>query len=278
MFNTVIPNTPAQVNAAVNTVATVTAVNNVVLNNKSTASVSDQVFQILESVANERVQWEDNAYRASNQALYAILQKCYALDWEISNTKTGVKAMREGINAYASKLGFKFKDSTPVINRIVQCVFGNVHKTRISTYSLVLREAKKANVGISDIPSFIENAGGIQEIRTSKSPSFKTTKQKVEIASANVFTEVLAVVNSPELVKLADSNYAETECVLLATQQADGTFVINAVVRGKAALNAALTTYYSEASATLKDEAAKAEAANDSEYRQDLISKILGQL
>ena len=179
MFNTVTQNTPAQVNAALNTVATITAANNVVSNNKPLASASEQVFQILESVANERVQWEDNAYRASNQALYAILQKCYALDWEITNTKSGVKAMREGINTFASKLGFKFKDSTPVINRIVQCVFGNVHKTRISTYSLALREAKKANESISNIPSFIENAGGIQEIRTSKSVTFKSTKQKV---------------------------------------------------------------------------------------------------
>lgn len=278
MNDTVIQNASAQVNAAVNTVATVTAANNVVSNNKTSVGAAGQVFQILESVANERVQWEDNAYRASNQALYAILQKCYALDWEISNTTVGAKAMREGINKFASKLGFKFKDSTPVINRIVQCVFGNVHKTRISTYSLALREAKKANVSISNIPSFIENAGGVQEMRASKSASFKTVKQKVDIASANVFTEVLGVANSPELIKLADSKYAETECVLLATQQADGTFVINAVVRGKAAINAALTTYYSESSAELKDQAAKAEAANDSEYRQDLISKILGQL
>ena len=88
---------------------------------------------------------------------------------------------------------------------------------------------------------------------------------------------MLGVANSAELTKLADSKYAETECVLLATQQADGTFVINAVVRGKAALNAALTTYYSEASAVLKDQEEKAEAANDSVYRQDLISKILNQ-
>lgn len=276
MFNTVTSNTPAQANAALNNVATDTAANNVVLNNISSIGYSEQVFTILDTVANERAQWENNVYRASNNALYAILQKCYALDWQLSNAKVGVKAMREGINSYASKLGYKFKDSTPMLNRIVQCVFGNVHKTRISTYSYVLRAAKKQNKSIEEIPSFIENAGGVQEIRAKKSGTAKTPQEKLAIATDKAFSEVLAVVSNPELSKLADSNYAETECVLLATQQADGTFAINAVVRAKSAVNAALNAFYGENTAKIKADTADAAAANDANYRQDLIAKIIG--
>lgn len=271
MSHTLNQNAPAQVAAA-----PAVSANNVVLNNNASLSYNEQVFNVLTTLSNDRVQWEESAYRASNTALYAILQKCYSLDWQLSNAGEGVKAMREGINNYAATKNIKFKSTTPVINRIVHCVFGNVHKTRISTYSLALREAKKRNVPIQEIPSFIEQAGGIQEIRTSKSATYKSQKQKAEIAGATAFQEQLGVASSPELSQLADSDYAEAECVLLATQQVDGTFAIHAVVRGKAALTAALTTYYGETAASTKDQAAKAEAANDSEYRNDIIAAVLG--
>jgi len=259
------------------TLNTINPVNtNVVLNN-NLPSLKSQTVNVLSVLSTQRENWEANAYRTSNMELYSILQQCYALDWEIAHTLCNAKEMRDGIKEYAARMGYGFKDGTPVINRIVRCVFGNVLRSRISTYATVLKEAKKQNIAVADIPAFIENAGGVQEIRLSKSKTFVSAKQKIERVSQIVFDEVLAVAKSPLLNKLAVSDYVDEQCILLATQQADGTFAINAVVRGKGAVNTALVALYGQSAAEIKDSTKKMEAANDSDIRIDLVKKIVNQ-
>ena len=249
---------------------------NVVLNNNK-PSLKTQTIDILSALSAERENWEANAYRTSNQELYAILQKCYALDWEMSHTLYIAKDVREGIKEYATRLGFSFKDGTPMINRIVRCVFGNVVRSRVSTYATVLKEAKKQNIAIGDIASFIENAGGVQEIRLSKSKTFVSNKQKIQLVSQTAFEEVLAVAKSAALTKLATSEHVDEQCLLLATQQADGTFAINALVRGTGIVNATLVALYGQTSTARKDDSKKHAAANDSDIRIDLVKKIVNQ-
>lgn len=249
---------------------------NVVLNNKQ-PSLKSQTMEVLSAISAQRENWEANAYRTSNLELYGILQECYALDWEMNHTLYVAKDIREGIKEYASKMGFSFKDGTPMINRIVRCVFGNVVRSRISTYATVLKEAKKQNIAVADIPSFIENAGGVQEIRLSKSKTFVSAKQKIERVSQTAFEEVLAVAKSAALTKLATSEHVDEQCLLLATQQADGTFAINALVRGTGVVNAALVALYGQTSTALKDAGKKQDAANDSDIRIDLVKKIVNQ-
>ncbi|CAN1487338.1 hypothetical protein MCEKH45_00092 [Methylophilaceae bacterium] len=249
---------------------------NVVLNN-NLPSLKSQTVKLLTVLSTQREDWEANAYRTSKLGLYAILQKCYALDWEISHSICIAKELRDGIKEYEAHLSYSFKVGTPFINRIVRCVFGNAARSRISTYSTVLKEAKKQNITIADIPSFIENAGGVQEIRLSKSKTFVSAKQKIELISQTVFNEVLAVAKSPSLTQLAVSDYVDEQCILLATQQADGTFAINAVVRGKGVVNTALVALYGQTSTTRNDDLKKREAANDSDIRMDLVKKIVHQ-
>jgi hypothetical protein len=79
------------------------------------------------------------------------------------------------------------------MNRIVQCVFGAVKRSRITTYSLVLREAKKRNIAITDIPKFITENGGLQEIRLSKSEKYVSPKQKVEKAESKYINRIQGV-------------------------------------------------------------------------------------
>ena len=123
---------------------TITKTNNVVQNN-NTASVSysREVFDTLAAINKQREQWEVGSYQKSNDELYAILQSCYAVDWAIAYAEEGANEMRKGITEYAAKLGFSFKEGTPTMNKIVRCVFGNVKRSRISTYALVSLRAEK---------------------------------------------------------------------------------------------------------------------------------------
>ncbi len=260
------------------TTKTLTKTNNVVQNN-NTASVSysKEVFDTLAVINKQREQWEVGSYQKSNDELYAILQSCYAVEWAIAHAEEGASEMRKGITEYAAKLGFSFKDGTPTMNKIVRCVFGNVKRSRISTYALVLREAKRQSVLIEEIPQFIASGGGVQEIRLSKSATYKSPKQKAEAAQATAFADSIAVAKSSELSKQADSNFANTRCVLLATQRADGTFAIHSVVRSESVLTAALVSHYSATKAVLADAAKKSEAANDSVVRNDILRKIINK-
>ena len=255
----------------------VNAVKTNVVSNNNQASLKSQTVAVLSALSAQRENWEANAYRTSNAELYNILQQCYAVDWEMSHTLHLAKEMRDGIKEYAASIGYTFKDGTSVMNRIVRCVFGNITRSRISTYATVLKEAKKQMIAIDDIPSFIENGGGVQEIRLSKSLNFVSSKQKIERISQVAFNEVLAVAKSTSLSKLAKAEHVDEQCLLLATQQADGTFAINALVRGTGIVNASLVALYGQTSAALKDSTKKTEAANDSDIRIDLVKKIIHQ-
>lgn len=263
--------------------ATTIATKNVVLNNNAAAvtavtpSAHQQIADTLAYIASQREQWEAGVYRKSNDELYAILQNCYAVDYAIADAKAGAAEMRRAITDYAVRLGFSFKEGTPVMNRIVRCVFGNIQRSRISTYSLVLREAKQQNISIDSIPQFIEQAGGVQEIRLSKSATYTSPKQKAEIARTTAFADSIAIAKSGALSKLADSNFANTACVLLATQLPDGTFSINSVVRSEGAIKAALVSHYTQRKDVIVNVAKKQDAANDSQIRNTILQRIVNK-
>lgn len=250
---------------------------NVVQNNNgisSEKSYSEQIEILLQKLSKERKAWEEGAYRKSNDELYAILTKCYAISHEIDTTSNGAKEMRAAINKFAKSLGYSFREGTPVINRIVRCVFGDVGRSRISTYCLVLREAKRKNIAIGELANFIEQSGGIQEIRLSKSATYKTPAEKAAIVSQSLPTETLAEVRNDAMAQLAKSEHMDELCVLIATQTAAGTFKVHSVVRSKQALNSALLANYSAQQASKHTDG---EAANDNEVRVDLISKIFSR-
>lgn len=259
-------------NANTNTVANNSATNNTTSNNvvsNDKSSVSYNVFSSLSTLTEQRKQWEDGAYRKSNDELYALLQNCYELDQLISTAGEGVKAMRDDITKYAKQLGYSFQKSTPTITRIVRCVFGEVHRSRVSTYSLVLREAKSQKIAAKNIPSFISGKGGVQEIRLTKSPNYLKPAEKIAAAEATVFNTPISSIKTNELSLFADSEYSEESCVLLARQEADGSFTVFSVVRSKAAVDAAmlgaLSASKQELTAKAKQDAISAEANEQAE-------------
>jgi len=259
-----------------NNCATSTTISNNVVSNDN-SSISYNVFTSLSTLTEQRKQWEDGVYRKSNDELYALLQQCYELDLLISTAREGIKAMCNDITKYASELGYRFKQSTPTITKIVRCVFGDVHRSRVSTYSLALREAKSQKIAVKNIPSFIANAGGVQEIRVSKSPTYQTAAQKVATAEATVFNAPISSINSDEL-PLLNSDHVEEPCVLLAQQEADGSFTVFSVVRSKAAINAAmlgaLSTGKQEQATKAQQDAVSADANGKAELINDTANSI----
>lgn len=218
--------------------------------NTSTTATNEAAFDMtaaasLQAMENKRTQWQNNAFRTSNQQLYSVLADClsYGAPLEVSAAKQRANELQ----AFLKERKLVVKRESPLMTRIVKAVFGDVDRRRISTYSLVLRSAQKEGVLPSALADWIEQRGGIQEVRLSKSATYISPKIKAEMMQKHISTmPTLGKVRSKQLSELGDSNHVGEECVLIAEEQADGSFAIKSIVRSATALNAALLSMYSE--------------------------------
>ena len=220
----------------------------VLKDNKSTsnftANAESNKPKTLTDMEAARKQWQTTAFRTSNQQLYGVLADCLAYGAELE--VGAAKARSKALQAFLESRKYVVKKDSPLMTRIVKSVFGEVDRRRVSTYSLVLREAQRQGVLPPKLAEWIEEFGGIQEIRLSKSATYVSPKSKAELARDKVAAMPnLAVVKTEALSLKADADFVGEECLLLAEQQADGSFFVKHVVRNSTALTAALTSLYS---------------------------------
>jgi len=247
----------------------VTATSNVVSNDKAPPAsdkshIAINAGKLLATMEASRITWEQGAYRTSNLELYGVLADCLLFSGELTVAES--KQRSAALEAFFKERGYRYKKESHIIARVVRAVFGNIDRRRISTYVLVLRQAQKANIEATQLAQWIEESGGIQEIKLSRSPTFVSPTSKASIAKADFENlPLLAIARSQQLSELADAGYVGEACVLIAEQLADGGFAIRALVRKGGAITAAFTALYGD----IKSEqiAAKSEvnAANDAD-------------
>ena len=202
---------------------------------------------VLADLESERVAWEQGVYRTSNQALYSILAKCLAIAQ--ADTPELAKQRNAMLDAFFKERGYAYKKDSPPATRVVKAVFGvsNLDRRRVSTYSLVLREAIKKRVQATQLAEWIEKEGGVQAIKLSQSATFVKPSIKVELARQSFDTlPELASVKSEALSQFADADYMGDSCVLIAEQAANGSFVVRGFTRAGGAVNAAFAALYAE--------------------------------
>ncbi len=208
-----------------------TIANNSVVSSSTNAVVSHDAatdakgvtvtYAFMDQLVLERQTWEGNALRTSNEQLYVLLQKCYQFYKLMGETTTQAAALRTGLNDYINLKGFTFAKTTHTLAKIVKCVFG-AERRRVSAYSIALQMALEKGVAVLDVPAFIRDAGGVEELRLDKSTSEASNKQKVIAAASVVNACTLGVASGGGLVKLLDSGKVGTQVVLIGSWQADG--------------------------------------------------------
>ncbi len=210
------------------------------------STLRENAASLLQSIEADRLQWETGAYRTSNQMLYALLARCSAYSGELPPDAAKLRSI-ELKNFYESR-GYVYKREQPLVTRVVRAVFGGkVDRRRISNYSLALRDAQQKKVAPADLPKWIEERGGLQEIKLSRSPTFVSPKIKANLAETNFSKNPeLAVVKSEALSLLADADTVGDCCILIAEQAANGSFIIRGMTRKGPAMTAALTAFYDE--------------------------------
>jgi hypothetical protein len=248
----------------------------VVLHDKGAVAAqgSKSMRQHFEQLAAERMAWQDNAFRTSNEQLYVILQKCYQTYQAMGGDSAESIALRDGFKDYINTTGMTFKKSTHTIAKIVQCVFGQ-DRRRVSAYSIVLRTALDKKVGVLDFPTFVRDAGGVEEVRLAKSPNAMTVGQKAAIATDAVSSKSLGVFASTQMGQILDAGKVGSNMVLVGTWQANGSVIVRAVVESEGVLNAALASYYSAKKVEVKAATLEKDAANDANLKQAAIAQAV---
>jgi hypothetical protein len=255
-------------NTLMNAVET-TATNNVVLNDipaqaSDKSHVAINAGKLLVAMEASRISWEQGAYRTSNLELYNVLAECLLFAGELPVAES--KQRSAALEIFFKERGYKYKKDSHIIARVVRAVFGNIDRRRISTYVLVLRQAQKSKVEATQLAQWIEDGGGIQEIKLSRSATFVSPTSKASIAKADFENlPVLAIAKSQQLSELADAGYVGEECVFIAEQLSDGGFAIRALVRKEGAVNAAFTALYSDIKSQQVAAKKEVDAANDAD-------------
>ncbi len=255
-------------NTLLNAVAT-SVTKNVVLNDKAVKTsdkshVAINAGKWLADMEAKRIAWEQGAYRVSNKELYALLADCLLFSGELPVAES--KQRSAALETFFKERGYKYKKDSHIIARVVRAMFGDVDRRRISTYVLVLRQAQKSSVESTQLAQWIEDCGGIQEIKLSRSATFVSPTAKASIAKSDFANlPVLAIAKSEQLTLLADAGFLGEECVFIAEQMADGGFAIRALVRKEGAVNAAFTALYSDIKSQRISAKTEVDAANDAD-------------
>jgi hypothetical protein len=213
-----------------------TSIGNLLTRSNPERAIGDAIDHLVD----QRLHWENHELASSNDALYALLQHCYSLNNAMSGSDGTAKALRKGLANYIQDKKYQFKESSPLIAKIVKCVFG-VDRRRVNAYSSALRVAMAEKIAVMELPKFFKDQGGIEEVRRKATTGkAKTMKDKVELGRAVLDSEALAYISSDNLNASFSNQSLEEGVVLLATRENDGSFAVRRVVQSNSAVKSAL--------------------------------------
>jgi hypothetical protein len=256
MTNLIIDSTVANsVNPSIN-LAALGVPSNVVVSN-TTSAVQPSPFELLKSLESARISWETVELAQSNNRLYSILKQAYQfyLVMKQDESKDVRKEKQAALDAFIEEHGYtnSFGATTHDMTRVVKCVFG-VNRRRVSAYSIALREALRQEVGADDLVTFLQENGGVEQIRMGGTKPLSATK-RAELVKAEVSEAVISKVKFDAETVKANADWVDKQVVFVATYLPTGEFEVNAVVRHDGAVNTALAAYYTLAQAKKREEA-----------------------
>lgn len=223
----------------------------------TTPAVQASSAEQLKSLVTARISWETVELAQSNNRLYSILQQAYSfyLVMKQDESKDVRKEKQAALDAFIEEHGYtnSFGATTHDMTRVIKCVFG-VNRRRVSAYSIALREALRQEVGAKDLIAFLEQNGGVEQIRMGGTKPLSATK-RAELVKAEVSEAVISTVKFDAEAVKANADWVDKQVVFVATYLPTGEFEVNAVVRHDGAVNTALAAYYTLAQAKKREEA-----------------------
>jgi hypothetical protein len=219
----------------------------------------------LQSMENATRNWEANELAASNKRKYSIMTEAYGYYMTMktdTNKETRAKYAAD-LKEFIDQRNYVFSPTSHDMTRVVKCVFG-MDRRRVSAYSIALREALNQKVAPADLVAFIEQNGGVEQIRLGGTKPLSAKVRAGKIKDEVVGAELGMIKFDARFVR-ADADWADKQVVIVATYLPTGEFQANAVIRHDSAVNAALAALYSQQQAAAR---ADAKAERDAEAQR----------
>ena len=134
----------------------------------------DMLTVALQRLHGKRTTWQNDTYKRSNDELYGILAECHTLLVQLR----GEIKLRKKLNEAIKAAGYTVRSNTSIELKVVRAVFG-VENKRIQAYARVLQLAKTDMPKSWTLPEWIEEHGGIEEVRR-KPKAGLTAAEKAE--------------------------------------------------------------------------------------------------
>jgi hypothetical protein len=247
---------------------------------KATGTVlqsSKSVSTILKELIAEKDAWFTNAYKTSNDQLYALLGNCYGFYEQFKQSREVATKLDKELDAYITEKGYKFSSGSHTLTKIVKCVFG-ADRRRVSAYSIVLRTALAKQIKVSELANFIRESGGVEEVRLMKSPNAMTAKQKAEAGASTLTSKTIVNVTAPAFKEALDAGNIGKPVVLIGTWNADGSISVHSFSNSAGAVNAALVVQFAIAKSEAEAIKVETTAANDSLFTKTAVAQAVEEL
>jgi hypothetical protein len=178
------------------------AINAVFTPSAENLAFANTTVQLLDGLVERRKQWEGTDYKKANEGLYALLAECLSVFNEkfVNAADSDKKTLREDLTAKLKTGGVKVQRTTPTLTMFVRYVFGSDRK-RAHGYAYVLKAAISQGVSAQELPDYILQEGGIEEVKRKIVMKEETLAKRAAVEAAK--TAVLADIERALALPLA---------------------------------------------------------------------------
>jgi hypothetical protein len=164
------------------------------------------------------------------------------------------KAKQAALEAFIIERGYtnSFGATTHDMTRVIKCVFG-VNRRRVSAYSIALREALRQEVPAELLVAFLQDNGGVEQIRMGGTKPLSVTK-RAELVQSQISQATIGTIKLDAALVKANADWVDKQVVLVATYQPSGELEVNAVIRHDGAVKTALAAFYTLSKAREREE------------------------
>lgn len=200
---------------------------------------------------------DHDAWRGAEQsataALVAVLVKCLHLYELMSGEGEEATQLRTDFAEYVKTTKLRFNGETHTLAKIAGVVFNrkneDYNRRHASHYGRALLKAQRSGITHDKLAAFVEKSGGVTKLAQNVPTAGPTIEVKAEEVWKSLRDNKLALVDAEEFRTMVDASNVGQRVLLLATQQAKGTFEVLGLVQKSSVVDAAFATKHGELNA-----------------------------
>lgn len=182
------------------------------------------IVQQLDALSTKRQAWELTDFKKANEGLYSLLSECLDVFHSqfVNASEEDRKSLRASLAELSKVKGIRVVKTTTTLTMFVRFVFGSDRK-RAHGYSYVLKAAISRGIEAANLPAWIVEQGGIEEVKRQMVQSEDSIKRKQDIADATVAVQAeMEVAEISPLATVQIPGLKGEYVLMLAKPGADG--------------------------------------------------------